>query len=349
VPLFTRHSTLFQTAYSELKRRAFEQPAVLAGTPGSVGVRTVNGKSFYYRQFYDALGKKRAEYIGPTEEAGAQTRAQAMREAVEVASALVREARVLARDGYVRVDPRTAAVLAALANRGVFRGGAVLVGSHAHGILLNELGIRGPAFRTHDVDVGRGRPLAVDLGPEESFASVLAESFVPLLPVPGLGRHQPTTSFKTRGADAFRVDLLAPTRGSEVTTLVVPELRAHAAAVPYLAYLLKAPLVSVVLGREGVVPVQVPRPEAFAWHKTLVSQLRGETREKRTKDLEQAAVLFAVLSEDEPDALGAAFEALPRSARSATRAGAARVASLLERASHARAAEMLRQHVSGRS
>jgi hypothetical protein len=346
VPLFTRHSTLLQTAYSELKRRALEQPAVLAGTPGSVGVRIVSGRSFYYRQFYDALGKKRAEYIGPTEEASAQARAQLMREAVELASVLVKEARVLARDGYVRVDPRTGAVLAALANRNVFRGGAVLVGSHAHGVLLNEVGIRGPAFRTQDVDVGRGGPLAVDLGPGESFESVLAESFVPLLPVPGLGRRQPTTSFKTRGADAFRVDLLAPTRGTEVTTLAVPELRAHAAAVPYLAYLLKAPLLGVVLGREGVVPVNVPRPEAFAWHKTLLSQLRGETRDKRAKDLQQAAVLFAVLAEDEPDALAAAFEALPRSARSATREGAARAASLLERGSHARAAEMLRQLVS---
>ncbi len=322
---------------------------MLAGTPGSVGIRTVSGRSFYYRQFYDALGKKRAEYIGPTEEESAQERARSMREAVEVASGLVKEARLLAREGYVRVDPRTAAVLVALGDHDLFRGGAVLVGSHAHGVLLNELGIRGPAFSTQDVDVGRGGPLAVELGPGESFESVLAESFVPLLPVPGLGRHQPPTSFKTRGADAFRVDLLAPTRGIDVTTLAVPELRAHATAVPYLAYLLGAPLVAVVLGREGVVPVNVPRPEAFAWHKTLVSQLRGETRDKRTKDLQQAAVLFAVLAEDEPDALGAAFKALPRSARSATREGAARVVPLLEKGSHARAAEMLRQIVSGRS
>jgi hypothetical protein len=345
VPLFTRHSTLLQTAYSELKRRALEQPTVLAGTPGSVGVRTVSGKSFYYRQFYDALGKKRAEYIGPVEEADAEARRRSTREAVELASALVKEARALARDGYVRVDVRAAAVLAALANRGIFRGGAVLVGSHAHGVLMNELGVRGPAFRTEDVDVGRGKPLALELGPEESFETVLAESFVPLLPVPALGRNKPSTSFKARGADAFRVDLLAPARGTEVVTLAVPELRAHAAALPYLAYLLREPLVGVALGREGLVPVNVPRPEAFAWHKMLVSQLRGETRDKRAKDIEQAAVLVAVLAEDEPDALTAAFDALPRSARSATRAGAARVVSLLEKAGHTRGAEAVREVV----
>lgn len=345
MPLFTRHPTRLQTAYSELKRRALEQPIVLTGTPGSVGVRAVSGRGFYYRQFYDALGKKRAEYIGARGEAKAEARAGAVREAVGLASALVKETRALARDGYVRVDGRAAAVLAALANRGVFRGGAVLVGSHAHGVLMNELGVRGPAFRTEDVDVGRGRPLTLALGPEESFETILAESFVPLLPVPSFGRGGPSTSFKTRGVDAFRVDLLAPARGADVTTLEVPELRAHAAALPYLAYLLREPLVGVALGREGVVPVNVPRPEAFAWHKMLVSQLRGETRDKRAKDLEQAAVLVAVLVEDEPDALHAAFEALPRSARSATRTGATRVMALLDQAGHSRAVGVVREIV----
>jgi hypothetical protein len=121
----------------------------------------------------------------------------------------------------------------------------------------------------------------------------------------------------------------------------VPELRAHAAALPYLAYLLRTPQAGVVMGKEGVVPVSVPRPEAFVWHKMLVSQLRGETLDKRTKDLEQAAVLVAVLAEDAPDSLGGAFEALPRSARSATRKGAARVTAMLEKGGHSRAAEVL--------
>ena len=78
--------------------------------------------------------------------------------------------------------------------------------------------------------------------------------------------------------------------------------------------------------------------EVFAWHKMLVSQLRGETREKRAKDIEQAAVLVAVLAEDEPDALGAAFDALPRSAR----AGAGRVVALLEKGQHASGAAVIR-------
>jgi hypothetical protein len=343
VSLVNRRSTLQQAAYSELKRRALEQPVVLSGTPGSVGLRMVGGRPFHYRQFYDALGKKRAEYIGPANEPVAEARAQSTREAIELAAALVKEARGLAREGYVRVDSRAGAVLAALANRGLFRGGAVLIGSHAHGVLLNELGVRGPAFRTEDVDLGRGRRLDVQLGPDETLQTILDESFLTLLPVPALGRKEPSTSFKARGPDPFRVDLLAPARGTEVATRAVPELGARAATLPYLGYLLEAPLQAVALGREAIVPVNVPRPEVFAWHKMLVSQLRGETREKRGKDTEQAATLAAALAEDEPDALHAAFDALPRGARSATRAGARRVIDVLDREGHARAAEVVQE------
>ena len=62
--LFSPHPLVLQTAYSELKRRADEQPFLLMGTPGSVSVRTVKGQRFLYRQFYDAVGGKRADYIG---------------------------------------------------------------------------------------------------------------------------------------------------------------------------------------------------------------------------------------------------------------------------------------------
>ena len=53
-----------------------------------------------------ALGKKRAEYIGPVGEASAEARARSTREAVELAAALVKEARTLVesleKGGYAR-------------------------------------------------------------------------------------------------------------------------------------------------------------------------------------------------------------------------------------------------------
>jgi len=221
----------------------------------------------------------------------------------------------------------------------------VLIGSHAYGTLLNELGVRAEAFFTEDVDIARDRPLPISIGHEGSFETMLVDSSVELFPVPGLDRKAPATSFKAKGADRLRVDLLVPTEGRDVTTREVPELRAHATALPYLAYLLSDPIDAVVLGREGSVLVKVPRPEAFAWHKMLASQLRGATREKRSKDIRQAATVFAVLAEDAPDALESAFAALPRGGKTKTRVAARQVLALLESGGHHRAAATLKQFV----
>jgi hypothetical protein len=342
--LFTRQPMALQASYSEIKRQAFEQPSLLIGTPGSVGVREISGRTFYYRQFYDAQGKKAAEYIGAVGAPEAEDRAAALREQIAVATGLVAEGRLLGQHGYVRVDPRTRAILAALANRGLFRAGAVLVGSHAYGALLNELGIRAAAFATEDVDIARAEPLEIALAKGEDFATILAGSTVPLHPIPSLDRAPPT-SWKPPGPDRLRVDLLVPARGSEVTTRAVPELRAHATAVPHLRELLLEPLDAVAIGREGIVPLRVPRPEALAWHKMLVSQLRSSTSEKRNKDLAQASVLFAVLTEDAPDALAAALAAVPPRARTNTRAGAKVVLQRLEATRHERAVELMRSLV----
>ncbi len=345
--IFSRHPLVLQTAYSDLKRQALEQPFVLVGTAGSVGAREVKGRRFLYRQFYDAEGKKQAEYVGPEGDAAAERRASHLREQIAVTNALLRDGRLLAQGGYVRADPRTTAVLGAMANRGLFRAGAVLVGSHAYAVLLNDLGIRAAAFATEDVDIARGARL--ELAAQQDFAEVLAESLVPLYPVPALDRKLPATSYKPKGGSRFRVDLLVPARGTEVQTRAVPELAAHATALPFLGPLLEAPIEAVVLGRESVVPVRVPRPEAFAWHKMVVSQERATTSDKRAKDVLQASVVFAFLAEDAPEPLEGAFRALPSSARTRARAGAVRVRAQLEAASHERAVELLDGIVGRRS
>ncbi len=201
--VFSRHSLLLQTSFSEVKRQAAEQSFVLVGTPGSVSVREVNGSRFYYRQFYGPEGKKRAEYVGPVGDDAAEERAVVLRDRIAVTNALVKDTRLLAQHGYARVDPRTNAILAALANHGLFRAGATLVGSHAYGALLNELGVRAAAFTTEDVDLARGEPLDI-AGKGADFARILADSTLVLHPVPRLERDGPSTSYKPAGADRLR-------------------------------------------------------------------------------------------------------------------------------------------------
>lgn len=339
--LFAMHPPSLQTAFSDLKRQAQEQSFLLIGTPGSVTTRIVNGRSFFYRQYYDPQDKKVADYLGATSDAEGEARAAEIREQIEVANALLATARLLARGGYVRVDARTDAILAALANNGLFRAGGVLVGSHAYGALLNDLGVRTAGYATEDVDIARDR--ALKLPQPKSFEAMLADSKLRLHPVPQLDRKKPSTSFKPPGADRLRVDLLVPTDGESVKVLAARDLDGHATALPYLRYLLQEPIETVVLGRSTVVPVSVPRPERLAWHKMLVSELRERLSDKKPKDVEQASVLVAVLAEREPGALEDAWAALPRSARKPTKAAAARVLARLDAAGHERASDLLRE------
>lgn len=74
----------------------------------------------------------------------------------------------------------------------------------------------------------------------------------------------------------------------------------------------------------------------------LVSELRHRANDKRNKDLEQAAVLAALLGEREEGALAEAFAALPSGARGHVATAAAAVIERLETAGHARAADAVR-------
>jgi hypothetical protein len=170
---------------------------------------------------------------------------------------------------------------------------------------------------------------------------MLDDAALGLHAVPQLDRRAPSTSFKPPGRDRLRVDLLMPTEGTTVRILAAPELQAHATALPWLRYLTEESLPSVVIGRSSIVAVNVPRPERLAWHKMLVSQLRHETSEKAPKDLEQAAIVVAVLTEAAPESLGDALSAVPKRALKKTRQGASRVLARLRATKHVEAAELL--------
>jgi hypothetical protein len=134
-----------------------------------------------------------------------------------------------------------------------------------------------------------------------------------------------------------------PATGRDVKVAAVPELDAYAMALPYLDYVLELAVDSVVLGRDSIVPVKIPRAERFALHKLLVSQLRGSTSDKKTKDLQQAAVLVAALAETDAGALEEALGVFPRSAKAKLRRGATQALDTLERAGHERGSEAMKR------
>jgi len=315
--LYTSHSRALTTLYSDLESYALGQPHVFVGTAGSLVERTnASGFSFYAHAYYDGDGRKRERYIaGPVGSAEADAVAAELRARVAELKDLVPSFRMLAREGFGIVDPRTYVTLASLHNHGVFTAGGMLVGSHAYGVLLNRLGVRAAAYATEDVDIARARALAFGELPRTGLLDMLKDSGIRFVEVPPLDHKDPPTSFKSPGRSLFHVDLLVPSRDETFPTVAVPELKAFATALPYLGYLLSESQLAMVMAREGCCAVRIPLPERFAVHKLIVSRLRTGREAKSTKDVTQACVLAAVLADGHPGALESAVAQVPRRAR----------------------------------
>jgi hypothetical protein len=339
-----RQDAAGRTRYQELKQLARSQHRILAGTPGTLKQRSRGATTYWVREYIRVDGAKDDEHIGPVAGIPA-ARVAELRAEIDLARALAAGSSTLRVLGYQRVERKTAAVLSALFNRGLYSAGLTLVGSHAFGALLNELGLLAAAYRTQDIDVARAEPLAIAHPNAVTLPQVLSETGLRFVPVPGMPSHRPSASFKLPGAQTLAVDLLVP--GKRAGDLIaVEELGAHAQTVPYLEFLLDRPLDAVVLSPNQVVPVKVPSPERFLLHKLFSSQRRTSDRDKARKDLEQAALLAAATEEETPGSILDAFRDLPRTAKPVVRRGVRAAANLLAGAS-AEAEAALRKIASG--
>lgn len=314
--LYQRHSEALAVTYSNVENHALAQGEALIGTPGSLSERTnASGARFYVRQYYDHERVKRAQYLTSADAPDAKARIQDWRQRLDDAKDLLGSVRLLAREGYSVLTPKHFAAIAPLSNHGLFEAGAILVGTHAFEVIVNRLGIRVAVFATEDVDLASPGKLAIRKPPDGGLLQVLRESGIDFVDVPALSPRDPATSFKERGRSRFTFDLLVPASGEEMAIQAVPELKAHAMALPYLRYLLGDTQIGAALSNHGVCSVRVPLAERFALHKLLVSQLRKGRPEKSTKDLRQAAALIAALGELQPGALEEAYSKTPVSCR----------------------------------
>jgi hypothetical protein len=310
--LTTPHERALTLLFAELQESATRQTEAFLGTPGTLGERNNdNGTRFWVHRYSDAVGKRREVYLGKVGDETVSARVARLRERIESADATVATVRLLARAGFATVDRKAYSTLASLHNHGLFRAGAMLIGSHAYGALLNSLGIQAVPYATEDIDIARREALALPESP--AFLHMLRETGIEFFEVPQLSRRAPSVSFAERGGSRLRVDLLVPSKASGYLTVPVPELQAHARGLPYLDYLLAASQGVPALSPHGVVLVRVPVPERYAVHKLIVSQLRTRTS-KPEKDLRQAATLFEALAERFPGAAEDALDAIPRSA-----------------------------------
>ncbi|WP_322045250.1 GSU2403 family nucleotidyltransferase fold protein [Paraburkholderia sp. J67] len=330
-PLYTRHEQAFCSQYANIEQGAAGQASVLVGAPGTIIEHDRGNALYYYRQFMDAEGRRQQFSLGgPKGDPEADGRVAEVQAQIEQTKDLIGRVRELAKLGFQIADNKTYATMAVLHNHGLFQAGAVLVGSHAYAVLLNSLGIKAIAYETEDIDIARGRQLALPSVPLGGLLEILRETGIDFVPVPPFNRGDPRTSFKQAGKTRFHLDLLVPSQDDTFPIVAVPELGAHASGMPYLAYLLGQSYMGTVISRHGAVPVRVPDPARFAIHKILVSRLRTNMLIKSQKDIQQACVLLAMLGEHRSGDIEQACSELPKSLRAQVRRALTDVRRMLE-------------------
>lgn len=313
-----------QASFAQAVEIALSQSHVALHTPGTlIQEPRRGGRPFVYWHRYTPDGKLEKQYVGPVDGEGEAAATQHIQELL-----LLRDtSKKLRKLGFATVDNSTALTLAVLYNARVFDHGAVLVGTHAYGALLNSLGARTiPSPLTEDIDIAARLELATV--PSRDLLNILKETGLPFVEVPSLRRAGPPTSFKVRG-QRLKVDLLVPAKGEPYRSVAVPALGAHAIGLPYLDYLLHEPVRSIVVGKDRLVPVALPQPGRYCVHKLAVSALRAPGSSKADKDVLQAAVLAAVLAATREFELEEAAEEATRMLRQKARRGATQALRLL--------------------
>jgi hypothetical protein len=308
-----------QTLFAELSERlaAHEAARSFSSLRGSFARKVIAGSTYWYFKTSETPSGQREYSVGPDTPATRsviEAHRKGRLEAAEVESAIARLCAMLRQGGALLTDTVSAKVISGLASAGVFRLGAVLVGTHAFIALGNVLGVRWQSgLRTEDIDILARPRLEVAIDPVEADLPATLESLnLGFLPVPGLDARKPETSFKVRGK-TLRVDLLTPARGRRTGAPVrIPRLKASAQPLEFLDYLLEAPVpVPVING--GATMVRIPDPARFALHKLIVSVDRSIAfQSKAGKDRQQAGEMIEVLLQDRPGDIELAVESINR-------------------------------------
>ena len=306
------------TLYAELLEQTLVQERVagLEGQPpGGVVTKEIRGRRYLYWQVRKG-NQVTQRYLGRDSDALRSTlehAAQRRRDAAGQQASLNRVAAMLMEGGALREQPGVTAVLRLLADLGMFRRGAVLVGTQAFRTYGAVLGVRLPSasLRTQDIDIAQEIDVALAAAMAEQPTPVEASlAGLGSLPIPGLDPRKASTSFHLRGRE-LRVDFLTPSRrrGGE-TPVPVPGTGLSAWPLPFLDYLIEEPIPAVVLDSRPVL-VRVPRPARFALHKLWTAAARPVSEQaKATKDRAQALAVIGVLATDRPDDLREALGAL---------------------------------------
>ena len=298
------HQTMFAELVGRCQDAGFDQQLPENGSLLQV---TARGRRYWYYAGYKANGGegqsvRYRKYVGSVDDPQVTARV----EAFATIKSGAQERRQMVRSLTAARLPTPAGlvgdVVEALWKAGFFRLRGVLVGTVAFQAYCGFLGVRIPDAMTMTGDA--------DFAQFHSVSSLVEDGMPPMLevlrgvdpafePVPHLGSR--VRSSKFRMGERFQVEFLTPNRGSDDhqgKPSTMPALGgAGAEPLRYLDFLIRQPVVSVLLHKSGV-PVTVPAPERYAVHKLIVAVHRrsdANGRLKAQKDIQQAGLLCQAL------------------------------------------------------
>lgn len=310
-------SASIQTLYADLLQtvRTADLRRSIGNLAGTFVEKNIKGRTYFYLQ-YNSLGKKTQVYVGPDNKFQRElikrfeTEKQQIIPDVELCTKLCK---MIVNGGGLVADNLSARVLGHLANGGLFKNHAVLVGSHAFVCYANMLGVIWKmGTHTHDIDLAYDNSLSVVLNEKIDLPSLIDHANMGFHPIPGLSPKHPVTSFKMRGKE-IHLDILTPLVGPEKSGPVILHAWGVAAEpLRYLDYLIEDTEQTVVPFGAGIL-VTVPNPARYFWHKLIVMQERAQSfKTKIQKDRAQCEQLLEALIELRPHDLTEAWRALAK-------------------------------------
>jgi hypothetical protein len=283
---------------------------LLPGTPGSLKLKRVNERDYWYRVYYSVPGKREEKFICPDDDTAAL---EHVRRHIEHHAWTEKQVVLLRKIGFQVAGKTLARVLVELHNQGAFDAGLVLVGTLAYMFLLNELGGIAISPDTQAIDqAGCGLKLAAPM----SFLETRLAAGLPFAEAPSLAPANPGASVRVPGAQSLCVNVR--TQGAMLGRRGrMPTLKWAAQTVPYYEYLLAEPEPAAALAGGHCIPVRIPQAGRFVWHKLYSTTQRGEFDAKAGTDRLQALAVAALLAEQNAHLLVDALDELPEAMRAA--------------------------------
>ncbi len=283
-----------QTLFAELV-----QQVETAAPAGTVYTRERGGIEYYYAKI--PVGVDRIDtFIGKVGDDEAEHKVVELKRGMEQARDRRRLISVLRNAGLAAPYRTIGATLDALSYAGLFRNGAVLVGTAAYMMSEPLVGRRlpEPTLMTSDVDLATTN-LALKAEPPERLETIIKRGDPTFEAVLQINTKEPPSRFRT--ADGFLLDLITPMRRrTDTNPMAMKELDAGAAPLQYMDWLITNPVPTVALWGSGVL-INIPQPSRFAVHKLILAQKRNVgSRSKRQKDLAQADALIDAIQSYDP-------------------------------------------------